>query len=182
MVSEPQLVEKEQKVIKKLKVGEKFSARVIRVEPFGLFVKVDSKKWGVQLEGLVHISEVSWEKVEDLPSQFKVGDKVKVVLLNKNEGKLQFSLKRLTPDPWEGITKRYPKDVPHKGVVTKVTNFGALVRLEPGVEGLIHISKIPPNTKLKEGQQVRCFVENIDEENRRLSLELDLTKKPAIYR
>ena len=181
MVSEPEIVEKEKKVIKKVKEGEIFEAEVARVEPFGLFILVPLTK-EVEVEGLVHISEVSWEKVTDLTQMFKVGEKVKVMLLNKAGDKLQFSIKRLKPDPWEGIEKKYPVDSPVKGKVVEITDFGALVNLEPGIEGLIHISKIPPKVKLKEGEKVKCFIEHIDKERRRLSLVLTPTEKPIGYK
>ena len=130
----------------------------------------------------MHISEVSWEKVTDLTKMYQPGDKTEVALLSKQNDKLQFSIKRLSPDPWEGIEKKYPVDTEVEGLVTQVTSFGALVRLERGIEGLIHISKIPPTVKLKEGEKVRCFVEHIDVENRRLSLELRFEKKPVGYK
>jgi ribosomal protein S1 len=95
---------------------------------------------------------------------------------------LQFSIKRLVKDPWSDIEKKYPKDSPIEGTVTQVTNFGALVKFEPGIEGLIHVSKIPPQVKVSEGEKISCFVERIDKENRRLSLELAMTQKPLIYK
>lgn len=181
LVSEPDIVEKEREVIKKIKIGDKFKARVVRVEPFGLFVKVAYSK-DVLLEGLVHISEISWEKVTDLTKMFKPGDETEVCLVNKENDKLQFSIKRLYPDPWENIEEKYPVDSEVEGVVTQTTPFGALVRLEPGIEGLIHISKIPPGVSIKEGEKVKCFVEHIDIENRKLSLELRFEKKPVGYK
>ena len=146
LASEPEEVEQERKLIAKIKPGDKFKAEVVRVEPFGLFVRI--KVNGKPLEGLVHISEVSWEKVEDLPSMYQVGDKTEVILLNKEDGRLQFSIKRLKPDPWENIEEKYPMDQQFKGEVVRLASFGALVRLEPGIEGLIHISKILPEAKL----------------------------------
>ncbi len=183
LVSEPEVVAEEQKVVTKMKIGQEFSAEVVRVEPFGLFVRVIvSSKETLTLEGLVHISEISWDKIENLRSLYKPGDKVKVVLLRQDEGRLQFSIKRLAPDPWEDIEKKYPYEAPLKGTVTKVTNFGALVRFEPGIEGLIHVSKIPAGVEFKEGEKVTCYVEKIDKEHRRLSLELSQTKKPLLYK
>jgi len=181
LASEPEEVERERKLIAKIKPGDKFKAEVVRVEPFGLFVRI--KVNNKPLEGLVHISEVSWEKIEDLPRMYQVGDKTEVILLNKEDGRLQFSIKRLKPDPWENIEKKYPMDQQFKGEVVRLASFGALVRLEPGIEGLIHISKIPPEAKLEVGQKVRCYVESLDKENRRLSLGLVLTgKKLPIYK
>jgi len=185
MVSEPEIVDEEQKVIGKIKTGDKFKAKIMRVEPFGLFIKLDlalKKKHSLKLEGLVHISEVSWDKVGNLSSLYKRGDKIEVVLISKENGKMQFSIKRLSTDPWEDIEKKYPQDAPIEGQVTRVTNFGALVKLEPGIEGLIHISKIPPTTKISQGEKISCFIERIDKDVRRLSLELALSKKPLLYK
>ena len=181
LASEPEEVEQERQLIAQIKLNQQFKAKVVRVEPFGLFVQIKVKN--KPLEGLVHISEVSWEKVEDLPQMYQVGDEVEVLLLNKEDGRLQFSIKRLTPDPWADIEKKYPVDKQFKGEVVRLASFGALVRLEPGIEGLIHISKIPPEAKLEVGQKVRCYVESLDKENRRLSLGLVLTgKKLPIYK
>jgi len=181
LVSEPEAVKEEQKTIAQIKKGERFKAKVVRVEPFGLFVQIEVKK--KSLEGLVHISEVSWEKVDNLASLYQVGDEIEVVLINKEDDRLQFSIKRLKPDPWETIEKKYPVDKEFKGEVVRLASFGALVRLEPGIEGLIHISKIPPEAKLEVGQEVRCYIESLDKEVRRLSLGLVLTgKKIPIYK
>ncbi len=185
MASEPEIVDQEKEIMEKIKIGDVFRAEVVRVEPFGLFVKIKlplKNKSVLQLEGLVHISEVSWDKVSDLLAMYKKGDKLKAMLISKEDGKLQFSLKRLFKDPWETIEEKYPKDTPIEGVVTQMTNFGALVKLEPGIEGLVHISKIPPQMVIREGEKIKCFVERIDKQNRRLSLELALMGKPLLYK
>jgi len=181
-VSEPKLVEKEKKTIGELKEGDKFNAEIIRVEPFGLFITMPLGKSGVCVEGLVHISEISWEKVTELAKMFKIGEKIKVMLLNKADDKLQFSVKRLTFDPWEEIEKKYPPESPVKGKVVNLADFGALINLEPGIEGLIHVSKIPPTLKLKMGAEVKCFIEHVDKDRRRLSLVLAPTGKPIGYK
>ncbi len=181
LISEPKAVKKEQKLMEAIKEGKEFEADVVRIEPFGLFVQIIVGK--VLLEGLVHISEVSWEKIDDLSNEYKISSKIKVVLLSKKEGRLQFSIKRLTVDPWDNIEKKYPVNKEFKGEIVRLASFGALVRLEPGIEGLIHISKIPPEAKLTIGQKIHSYVEFLDDENRRLSLGLVLTnKKLPIYK
>ncbi|MFH1602156.1 MAG: S1 RNA-binding domain-containing protein [Candidatus Shapirobacteria bacterium] len=182
MVSEPKVVAKEKKLVGDLKEGKKFEAKIVRVEPFGLFIAVPVDKEDLELEGLVHISEVSWEKIANLRQLYKIGDKAKVVLLNKAGEKLQFSIKRLEKDPWADIEKKYQPETAITGTIVENTNFGALVNLEPGIEGLIHISKIPPNAKLDVGQKVKCFIEHVDKPRRRLSLELAPTGKPIGYK
>ncbi len=181
LVSEPEVVKEEKELIDSLNEGDKFKAEVVRVEPFGLFVEVEKDE--TTIEGLVHISEVSWEKVNKLQEKYKPGDKVEVVLLNKKGDRLQFSIKRKEADPWEGIEEKYPEEEQFKGEVVRKASFGALVQLEPGIEGLIHISKIPPDVNLEVGQEVQCYVETLDKENRRLSLGLVLTgEKIPIYK
>jgi len=181
LASEPEEVAKEKELVNRIKSGEKFKATVVRIEPFGLFVQI--KVGRRQLEGLVHISEVSWEKVEGLSGLYQVGSKIDVVLLNKEGDRLQFSIKRLKPDPWENIKTKYPMDKQIKGTVVRLASFGALVRLEPGIEGLIHISKISPEAEITVGQEVSCYIESLDKEGRRLSLGFIPTgKKIPIYK
>lgn len=136
------------------------------------------------LEGLVHISEVAWEKVENLNDMFQVGKKVEVVVLeiNKNEGKLNLSIKRLTPDPWQNILDRYPLESSIKGKVVRSAPYGIFVQIEPGIEGLLHISKITVGQEPKVGGMIDCIVENVDTVRRKISLTLVPREKPVGYR
>lgn len=184
LVSEPNKVGEESEAIESLKLGDVFEASVVRVEPFGIFVKVEKSFDGkpLKLEGLVHISEISWEKVNDVTGMFKAKDKINVKLVNKSEGRLQFSLKRLKNDPWEEIEAKYPKDKEFDGEVIKIANFGALVRLEAGIEGLIHISKLS-GLVLKEGEKVQVYIESIDVAKRKISLGVvNSDKSTVIYK
>ena len=183
-VSEAALLKDQEKALKKVKVGDVFSGEITGVMPFGFFVKVIPKGSKISLEGLVHISEVSWEKVDDLSKFYKQGDEVKVRVLSidQKSGKLNLSIKQLIPDPWEGIEKEYLPDAQIKGEVVKVVPFGVLVKLKPGIEGLIHISKIPVEQSIKVGDKVNCFIESVDPEHRRISLGLVLKKKPVGYK
>lgn len=184
LVSEPNKVGEESDAIEDLKLGDVFEAEVVRVEPFGLFVRVEKSLTGgmMRLEGLVHISEISWEKIDNVANSYKSKDKVSVVLVNKQDGRLQFSIKRLKDDPWKEIETKYQKEKEFDGEVAKIANFGALVRLEPGVEGLIHISKLAGIT-LKEGEKVQVYIESIDVVKRKISLGLVATdKKNMLYK
>lgn len=192
-VSEATLLKDQEKALKKVKVGDVFSGEITGIMPFGFFVKVIPKGFGsktrseeskISLEGLVHISEVSWEKVEDLSKFYKQGDKVKVRVLSidQKSGKLNLSIKQLIPDPWEGIEKKYSPDAQIQGEVVRVVPFGVLVKLKPGIEGLIHISKIPVEQSIKVGDKVSCFIESIVPEHRRISLGLVLKEKPVGYK
>jgi len=182
LVSEPGKVGEETNAIEKLEIGEVFEAEVVRVEPFGIFVKVSIEKEGVKLnlEGLVHISEISWEKVENVAAMFRAKDKMSVKLINKSDGRLQFSLKRMTDDPWGKIEEKYAKDKEVSGTVVRLANYGALVRLEPGVEGLVHISKLGTSTELKEGDKVEVYIESIDVAKRKISLGLVVSDKSKV--
>ena len=173
-VSQKKLKEK----FDQIKEGEKYKAKVINISNFGIFCEVDG------VEGLVHISEISWEKVTN-PSLFvKVGDVIDVVVVEKNEKdlKLNLSIKRLTPDPWEKIEEKYPKDKLIEGEVVRKEKYGYFVRLEPGVEGLIHASKLKGDEKIEIGKKISVYIERVNKKTRRLSLVLPTTEKPIFYR
>lgn len=181
-----------QQLLKKIAIGQKLQGIVAAVLPFGIFVEVDIKESKSQrvkeskskLEGLVHISEISWEKVEDVSQHFKVGDEVDVMIIAKDEaqGRLNLSIKQLSSDPFMEISKNYSKDQQVSGNVVRVTPYGVFVSLEGGVEGLIHISKIPPNVEYQVGQKVECTVESVETKSRRIALVPVVTQKPVLYR
>lgn len=180
LVSDAEKIEKVAEAIKKLKVGEVFKATVTQVAPFGLFVKIEVD--GEAIEGLVHISEVSWQKVDDLTKLYKAKDEVDVKVISLEDGRVQFSIKQLLQDPWDELEKKYPIDSKLKGKVVRLTSFGALVEIEPGIEGLVHISKIPPEQTINEGDALDIYIESIDRPNRRISLGLVLSQKPIGYK
>lgn len=183
-VSEAGLLKAQEGALKKIKIGDTFAGEVSGVMSFGLFVKIDAKDAKISLEGLVHISEISWEKVDDPSKFYKEKDKVKVKVLaiDQQSGRLNLSIKQLQPDPWQKIEKKYPLESKVEGEIVKLAPFGAFVSLEPGVEGLIHISKIPVEKSLKVGDKVDCYVESVNQEGRRMSLGLVLKEKPVGYK
>ena len=138
--------------------------------PFGVFVDLDG------VEGLVHISEIAWEKVGHPADYFKVGQKIEVLVLGIDEGsqKLALSVKRLTPNPWETVAEKYPIGTEVKGVVSKIVPFGAFVTIEKGLDGLVHISEAAE--PLKEGDKVKATVIQVDGESQKLALT---TKEPG---
>lgn len=162
----------------KIKPNDSMKGVVSGIAPFGLFVDIEG------LEGLVHISEIAWEKVTAPGDFFKVGVKVEVMVLdvNQKEGKLNLSIKRLTPDPWKNILDRYPVDANVKGKAVRSAPYGIFVSLETGIEGLIHISKITAGNEPKIGEDIECIVENVDPIKRKISLTLVPTAKPVGYR
>lgn len=161
-----------------IKVGEKYEAKVLGVSEFGVFCEVSG------VEGLVHISEISWEKVTDTASYVRQGETINVIVVEKNETdlKLNLSIKRFSKDPWDSIEEKYPKDKAIEGEVVRKEQYGYFVRLEPGVEGLIHVSKLAGAENIKIGQKITVFIERINVKSRKMSLLLPQTEKPITYR
>ncbi len=187
------------KILAKVKIGDKYEGVVTAILPFGVFVEIDlnesKSKVKVEseenktpapskLEGLVHISEISWEKVEDPAKFFKVGDLVEVLVIAKDSttGRLNLSQKQLTQDPFAKAMEKYTKDMKVSGVVAKVTPYGVFVELEDNIEGLIHISKIPPNVSMNEGDKIECEIDSVDVVTRKIALVPIVTEKPVLYR
>lgn len=184
-VSEADEIKLAKEALKMVDEKKIYIGKVTKIYAFGCFVQiqVETKKGKkVPVEGLVHISELSWEKVSDSKEIVTEGEKVKVKIIGKKDDKLSLSMKQAKKDPWESAVKKYKKDKKLKGKVVRLSDYGVFVQLEPGVEGLIHMTKIPPATKLEEGKQVDVYVERIDPEARKLSLGLVLTTKPIGYK
>ncbi|MFH0864266.1 MAG: S1 RNA-binding domain-containing protein [Candidatus Gottesmanbacteria bacterium] len=171
--------------LSKLKIGQTYDGTVSGIVPFGIFVNIDIKDdKNTNLEGLVHISEIAWEKVTNPNDYFKAGQKVKVMVISTDSktGKFNLSIKQLSTDPWQELAKKYTVDQGISGKVTKMSSFGAFVEIEKGLDGLIHISKIPASVELKDGEKVTCSIEGIDFQKRKISLALVLKEKPMGYR
>ncbi len=170
---------KMQEKFDKIKVGEKHKATVIGFSEFGVFCEIDKI-----IEGLIHISEISWEKVTDPTQYAKIGDVIDVIVTEKNKTnlKLNLSIKKFMPDPWEKIEKKYPKDKEIEGTIIRKEKYGYIVKFEPGVEGLLHISKLTDNKELKNGEKIKLFIEKVDAQNRRMSLIPVIHDKPVSYR
>lgn len=184
-VSDAEDIKLAQKALAKVKVGEVYEGVVTTLANFGCFVKfmvpVTSKK-KVPLEGLVHISELSWDRVANPRDVISEDDKVKFRVIGIDGNKLSLSIKQAQEDPWDKVAKKYKKDKRVKGKVVKISDFGVFVQLEKGVEGLIHITKIPPGEKMEIGKSVNVYVEEVDQTARKISLGLVLTAKPVGYK
>jgi len=185
-VSEADQLELEAKAMAKLKEGEVYKGEVTQLTNFGAFVKIDvevSKKI-VSIEGLVHISEISWDKVEKTENRLSVGDsvEVRIIEVGREAGRVSMSIKQAKKDPWDDVVKKYPVDSKHAGKVVKQSSFGIFVELEPGVEGLLHMTKIPPGSEFKKGQEVQVYIEEVDASERKIALGLVLTTKPLAYK
>ena len=185
-ITEGATLAKQKELLSALTVGVSIQAAITGVVPFGAFAKLNIEKDGEKhdIEGLIHISEIAWEKVEDPGQYLKVGDsvKVKIIGVDSETGKLTLSLKQLLPDPWEHVLDMFEKDSTVKGTVSRVSPYGIFVTLSPGVEGLIHISKVTPGSEPKAGEEINCLIEDIQPDKRKISLSMTLTEKPIGYR
>ena len=167
-----------------LKVGDNIKGRVVVIADYGAFVEISE---GV--EGLVHVSEMSWSThLRSAQDFFNVGDEVeaKILTFDREERKMSLGVKQLTPDPWTDITKKYPVQSKHTGIVRNFTNFGVFVELEEGVDGLIYISDLSWTKKIKHprdfcksGEKIDVLVLELDVDNRKLSIgHKQLTENP----
>ncbi|MGB9770521.1 MAG: 30S ribosomal protein S1 [Candidatus Kapaibacteriota bacterium] len=159
----------------KYEKGTKVRGKVVSLTDYGAFIEIEKG-----IEGLIHISEMSWTQHVKHPSQVvSLGQIVEAVVLNidKEERKLALGMKQLEPDPWEELAQKYPVGSRHRGVVRNITNFGVFVELEPGVDGLIHISDLSwtkkirhPGEFVKKGEELEVVVLAVDKEQRRIAL------------
>ncbi|WP_461218371.1 30S ribosomal protein S1 [Lapidilactobacillus salsurivasis] len=173
---------KKAEIFAKLLPGDVVEGKVARLTNFGAFIDLGG------IDGLVHISEIAHEHVNKPSDVLKVGEEVKVKVLNVDADKdrISLSIKALQPGPWDKIAEVAPVGATIEGTVKRLTTFGAFVEVAPGVEGLVHISQIShqhiatPNEVLKEGEVVQVKVLSEDPENKRLSLSIKaLTEKPG---
>ena len=164
--------------------GSLVKGKVVNIMPYGIFVELEKG-----IEGLIHISEFSWSKKFAHPGEkFKLGDGVEAQVLksDRESQKLSLGIKQLEKDPWEGVEDRYNVGDTVKGVINAVTDYGAFVELENGIEGLVHVSDISwtkrithPKDILKKGDEIEAMILNVDEQNRRIALGVkQLSKDP----
>lgn len=137
--------EDKKEMVTKYHVGDEVEGEVTGVVDFGIFLKVEDG-----LEGLVHISEIDWSLVEDPRTMYKLGDKARAKVIEIKDGKISLSIKALKENPWDRVAGKYKKDDTVSGVVIKFNKHGALVSIEEGVAGLVHVSEFGDDKKLKE--------------------------------
>ncbi len=164
-------------VDQKFPIGSRVKGRIVNVVPYGVFVELMRG-----IEGLVHVSEISWSKRITNPAEiFKAGDMVDVMVLNvdKEHEKISLGIKQTESNPWDGAEGRYSVGMKIKGVVRNLTEFGAFVELEGGIDGLVHVSDMSwtrkinhPKDVLRKGQEVEAVVLMVDPANRKISLGL----------
>ncbi|MBI4975139.1 S1 RNA-binding domain-containing protein [Candidatus Peregrinibacteria bacterium] len=165
--------------LNKLEVGQTVKGKISGIVKFGIFVTFDG------LEGLVHISEIAWGHVKDPHDYGRLGDPVDIMVIGKDKDKISLSIKRLTPDPWVSATKKYQIGTLVEGEITRITPFGAFMRLENDINGLIHVSEISneenadPSQSIKVGDKIKAKVIAIDPEDHRVGLSIKaLSEKP----
>ena len=166
--------EKRDELFSSLQVGQRVTGVVRSIAPFGVFVDLGG------IDGLVHKSELSWNKVNNPEAGYKVGDEVEaeVIDINHERGRISLSIRRLQPDPWHSTVADYKVGDVIEGTVTKLVNFGAFVRVRDGLEGLIHISELSqarvthPSDVVREGQALKLKIISLDSERHRLGLSL----------
>lgn len=139
------LEEKQNELVEEYKIGDEIEGEVTGTVEFGIFVKLREG-----LEGLVHISEIDWALVDDPRKIFDIGEKVKVKIIDINDGKISLSIKALKENPWNGAAKKYAKGERVNGVIIKYNKYGALASIEEGVAGLVHISEFENEEILRE--------------------------------
>jgi small subunit ribosomal protein S1 len=164
-------------VNEKYAVGTRVKGEVVNVMSYGAFVKLEDG-----IEGLVHISEMSWTKRVNHPSELvNIGDEVEVQVLHINQDKQEISLgmKQTQPNPWDHVAEKYPPGTKIQGTVRNLTNYGAFIELEEGVDGLLHVSDMShtrkishANEMLKRGDTITCQVLSVDEDRKRIALGL----------
>ncbi|WP_337872451.1 30S ribosomal protein S1 [Ignavibacterium sp.] len=168
----------------KYKVGDKVSGRVVSLTDYGAFIEIEKG-----IEGLIHNSEMSWTQHIKHPSQVvAMGQIVEAIILSldKEEKKISLGIKQLEPDPWQKLLEKYPVGSRHMGIARNLTNFGVFVELEPGVDGLIHISDLSwtkkirhPGEVVKKNEKIEVIVLSVDVDQRKISLgHKQITENP----
>jgi len=172
--------EVQEKAVSKFKVGDKIKGKITAVTDFGAFVEFDDK-----MEGLIHISEIAWQRIDDPRDVVKIGDKIEAEIINIEGTKIFLSMKKLKEDPWKNIDKKYKVGDMVKGTVLKANPFGLFVELDRDIHGLAHISELSEkpvanlNEIAKSGDTLSFKIISIEPQHHRLGLSLKALKKPS---
>ncbi len=186
-ISEADLLSAQEEALKKVKVGEKFLGKVQAITNFGAFIQIMIGE--MPIDGLVHLSELSWERISDVSQVLTLGQVVEVCIIGKDNsggkqgtGRLALSIKQTQKDPWEESLGNLKSDTKTRGKVLKTGDYGAVIELKPGIEGRVALNKIPDGVSLREGDLLDVFIEALDKRKRSISLGLVLTTKPVGYK
>src|SRR5205085_2377101 len=158
-----------------LEEGIIVEGQIKNLTDYGAFVDLGG------IDGLLHVTDMSWGRLQNPGEIFKVGDtvQVKVLKFDRDRERVSLGYKQLLPDPWASVEERFPVGRRLKGKVASVADYGAFIELEPGVDGLVHVSEMSwskrikhPSEVLKKGQEIEAVITSLDIENRRLSLSI----------
>jgi len=170
------------KILEKYSVGQEMEVPIVSINVFGLFVKMDE-----YIDGLVHVSDLSWTEIVNPFEKYKVGDvvKVKILDINPTDEKFSLGIKQLEENPWATVEDKYPVGSRHKVEVTRIVDFGVFVKLQEDIEGLIHISELSkkrvntPQDVVKVGEVVTAEILNIDQDSKKIGLSIRLVELEA---
>ena len=171
-------LEQQKELFARIKIGDVLEGTVKNVTDFGAFIDLGGA------DGLLHISEMSWGRVESPKKVFKVGDQVRVFIKDINENKIALSMKFPAENPWNGAAEKFAIGNVVKGKVARMTDFGAFVELAPGVDALLHVSQISkehvekPSDVLKVGQEIEAKIVDFNEEEKKISLSMKALLAP----
>jgi small subunit ribosomal protein S1 len=180
---EREKAEAREKMLESLAVGDIYDGTVRKLMDFGAFVDIGG------VDGLCHISKLSWDRISHPSEVVSEGQQIKVRIekYDRDSGKISLEYLERPNNPWDDVQSKYPTGAPVQGVVSKLMDFGAFVKLEPGVEGMVHVSEIShqrvwrPSDVLSEGQEVEVLVQSVDVDAQRIGLSLKaLAAKPAV--
>ncbi len=175
VILERERQEKRAEMMQSLQEGQIVRGKVVSLQKFGAFVDIGG------MQGLLPMSEIAWGRIENINDALKIDEEVEVAVLkiDREKDRISLSLKKLLADPWEKVESAYPEGSVHSGRVVRLTKFGAFVALEPGIDGLLHISRMGAGKRvshagevLKDGQDIEVKIEKVDRAAKRISLLL----------
>jgi small subunit ribosomal protein S1 len=179
VILEEEREKQRQALLETIEEGQVLTGKVKNITDYGVFIDLGG------LDGLLHITDMSWKRIRHPKEMVQIGDtlELKVLHYDSEEQKVSLGLKQLVPNPWEGIAEKYPEGQKFTGKVTNIVDYGAFVELEPGVEGLVHISEMSwtrklrhPSQMVRVGDEVDVVVLNVDAEKKRISLGMKQVK------
>ncbi|OGH07537.1 MAG: hypothetical protein A2W22_06340 [Candidatus Levybacteria bacterium RBG_16_35_11] len=171
-----------EKEIINLSPEQKIYATITNITPFGIFVSLQGKE--KPIEGFIHLSEISWEKLENVPSSYKIGEKIEAEIINfdKKNFKVNLSIKQLTEAPFQKELEKFIEERKVTAKITKVLSSGVILDLGENIEGFIKKEKIPPTVSFNEGAEITATVLEVDKKKHRVILVPVLKEKPIGYR
>jgi len=160
-----------QDALAKLKIGQKVKGKITGISHFGAFVKFKIPKSKQEIEGLVHISEMAWQRIDNPEDIITVGDEIEAKIINLSNNRVSLSIKDLQEDPWQDIEKKYKLGQEVKGKILKVDHFGAFVQIDKNIHGLAHVSQFSQGINLKINKPYKFKITSLEPKEHRMGLE-----------